>query len=244
MRLLGWLGWIVAAAALAAAVWFYLESRKFAALEENAGQLERSFARALNAQDAMTRDFAALTTPADQAEARAAFEAKLEKLRADLEPGAKIARDFVLSLEPAEFTLDPSKVSDEANAAYLAKIDADAAYTKTASGLRYRLVKPAPPGGAQPTAENEVQVHYKGTFIEGTEFDSSYARGEPATFPLKGVIPGWTEGVALMKEGETYELVIPYQLAYGIAGRGPIPPRQTLVFQVELLKVLPPPPPS
>ena len=205
-------------------------------LESHADDLDRAFARALNNQDAMVRDFAKLTTPPDQAEARAAFEGRLAKLAKDLQPAAKIARDFDLSVDPPDFKLDPAKVSDDANAAFLAKIDADPAYQKTADGLRYKPVKSVP-GGAQPTADNEVTVHYRGTFIDGTEFDSSYKRNEPATFPLKGVIPGWTEGVPFMKEGETFEFVIPYQLAYGVAGRGAIPPRQTLVFQVELLKV-------
>lgn len=209
---------------------------KAKAFEDEANGLDRAFARGLNAQDNMTRAFAALTTPPEQAEARAAFEARLAKLKADLEPMAKIVRAKLLELEPPEYTLDPAKVSDEANAAFLAKIDADPAYTKTASGLRYKPVKTVAEG-RQPTPADEVTVHYKGTFIEGTEFDSSYKRNEPATFPLGMLIDGWIEGIPLMKVGETYEFVLPYALAYGAWGRGSIPPRQTLVFQVELISV-------
>ena len=198
--------------------------------------LDRAFARGLNAQDALTRDFARLTTSPEQAEQRAAIEARLARLKADLEPAAKIVRDRLLQLEPPDFTLDPAKISDEANAAYLAVVDADPAFTKTASGLRYRPLKTVAEG-RQPTPEDEVTVHYKGAFIEGTEFDSSYKRGEPATFPLGNLITGWVEGIPLMKVGETYEFVLPYDLAYGVAGRSSIPPRQTLVFQVELLSI-------
>lgn len=198
--------------------------------------LDRGFARGLNGQDALARDFARLVTGPEQAEARAAFEARIAKLKADLEPPAKIVRDRLLQIDPPGYTLDPAKISDDANAAFLAKIDADPSYTKTESGLRWRKIKTVETG-AQPTPASEVTVHYKGTFIEGTEFDSSYKGGEPITFPLGNLIPGWVEGIPLMKEGETIELVLPYQLAYGVAGRGSIPPRQTLVFQVELLKV-------
>lgn len=212
-------------------------------LESHADDLDRAFARGLNGQDAMARDFAKLTTPPEQAEARSAFEAKLAKLKKDLEPAAKIARDFLLAVEPPEYTLDPAKINDEANAAFLAKIDADPAYRHNDDGLRWKPVKTVA-AGPQPTPENEVTVHYRGTFIEGTEFDSSYKRNEPATFTLSQLIPGWVEGIPMMKEGETYELVLPYSLAYGIAGRGAIPPRQTLVFQVELLKIGAAPPPK
>jgi FKBP-type peptidyl-prolyl cis-trans isomerase len=104
----------------------------------------------------------------------------------------------------------------------------------TASGLQYREL--AAGTGKQPGPTSSVTVHYKGTFINGQEFDSSYKRGEPISFPLNGVIAGWTEGLQLMREGGKAELVIPHDLAYG-AGRPGIPPYQTLVFQVELIKV-------
>jgi FKBP-type peptidyl-prolyl cis-trans isomerase FklB len=104
----------------------------------------------------------------------------------------------------------------------------------TASGLQYKVVKEG--AGEKPAASNTVSVHYRGTLTDGTEFDSSYGRGEPATFPLDRVIPGWTEGLQLMSEGSTYELYVPPDLAYGERGAGDrIPPQSALVFQVELL---------
>jgi len=106
----------------------------------------------------------------------------------------------------------------------------------TASGLQYEVIKEGE--GANPSPTSQVKVHYKGTLINGTTFDSSYDRGEPATFGLNQVIPGWTEGLQLMKPGAHYRFVIPSDLAYGAQGQGPIPPSSTLVFEVELLEVL------
>jgi len=105
------------------------------------------------------------------------------------------------------------------------------------SGLIYRELKAG--SGPKPSATNTVKVHYKGTFPDGKEFDSSYKRNAPATFPLNGVIKCWTEGVAKMSVGAKAELICPYQIAYGERGRpGAIPPRSTLVFQVELLEIV------
>ena len=104
------------------------------------------------------------------------------------------------------------------------------------SGLQYREVKTG--SGKSPKASDKVTTHYKGTLIDGTVFDSSYDRGEPATFPVNGVIAGWTEALQLMKEGSVWELVIPANLAYGTRGAGAkIGPNATLVFTVELLNV-------
>lgn len=128
-------------------------------------------------------------------------------------------------------------LSDADNTKYLEDFDNQHGVTKTSSGLRYRKIKEGEPAGKSPSARDSVTVHYKGTFIDGREFDSSYKRNAPATFPLNAVISGWTEGVQLMKEGETFEFVIPYDLAYGERGGGSIPPRQTLNFVVELIKV-------
>ncbi len=106
----------------------------------------------------------------------------------------------------------------------------------TDSGLVIRMLKEGK--GAQPTVSSTVRVHYKGTFPDGKEFDSSYKRGEPIEFPLTGVIKCWTEGVAMMKIGGTAKLTCPSSIAYGARGAGGvIPPNATLVFEVELLGV-------
>src|SRR5437773_9348019 len=106
----------------------------------------------------------------------------------------------------------------------------------TASGLQYKALKEG--AGPQPKASDTVTVNYRGTLIDGTEFDSSYKRGEPATFPLNGVIKGWTEGLQLMKKGSKFQFVIPPNLAYGERAVGAdIGPNSTLVFDVELLDV-------
>ncbi len=108
---------------------------------------------------------------------------------------------------------------------------------ETASGLQYVVEKEGT--GAQPGASDEVTVHYTGKLLDGTVFDSSVNRGEPATFPLNRVIPGWTEGVQLMKEGAKYTFFIPSDLAYGAQGvPNAIPPHSTLIFDVELIKVV------
>jgi len=105
----------------------------------------------------------------------------------------------------------------------------------TDSGLQYEVLESAE--GAKPKADDVVKVHYKGTLIDGTQFDSSYDRGQPAVFPLNRVIPGWTEGVQLMPVGSKYKFYIPYELAYGEQGAGNIPPYSTLIFEVELLDI-------
>jgi len=108
--------------------------------------------------------------------------------------------------------------------------------TLTASGLVYRALKDGT--GANPKASDLVKVHYKGTFPDGREFDSSYKRNEPAEFPLNGVIPCWTEGVQRMKVGGKAKLTCPSAIAYGARGAGNvIPPNATLVFEVELLGI-------
>lgn len=108
----------------------------------------------------------------------------------------------------------------------------------TASGLQYQVIQAG--SGPKPQANSQVRVHYRGTLIDGTEFDSSYKRNEPAQFALNGVIPGWTEGLQLMSKGAKYKFFIPPNLGYGEQGTpgGPIPPNAALVFEVELLDVL------
>lgn len=106
----------------------------------------------------------------------------------------------------------------------------------TESGLQYEVIEAG--DGEQPKAEDTVTVHYRGTLVDGTQFDSSYDRGEPATFPLNRVIKGWTEGLQLMKTGAKYRFYIPSDLGYGERGAGQnIPPHAALIFDVELLKI-------
>ncbi|HEY4271275.1 MAG TPA: FKBP-type peptidyl-prolyl cis-trans isomerase [Candidatus Udaeobacter sp.] len=113
----------------------------------------------------------------------------------------------------------------------------------TASGLEYKVEKEGT--GSQPKPTDMVTVNYRGTLIDGTEFDSSYKRGQPATFPVNGVIKGWTEALQLMKKGAKYQLFIPSSLAYGERAMGPdIGPNSTLIFEVELMDVKPPPTPA
>ncbi len=104
------------------------------------------------------------------------------------------------------------------------------------NGLQYRVLKSG--DGASPTATDNVTTHYSGKLVDGTQFDSSYDRGEPATFPLNGVIPGWTEILQKMKVGDKWEVVIPANLGYGEQGAGNvIPPNATLIFEIELLAI-------
>lgn len=107
-------------------------------------------------------------------------------------------------------------------------------YIKTESGLEYRSLEEGQ--GDNPIASSTVTVHYMGCFEDGEQFDSSYERDEPTTFPLSGVIAGWTEGLQLMNVGSKYQFKIPYELGYGEAGYpGVIPPKSTLYFEIELI---------
>jgi len=105
----------------------------------------------------------------------------------------------------------------------------------TGSGLQYKVMKEG--SGAQPKATDTVTVNYRGTLTDGTEFDSSYKRGQPATFPVSGVIKGWTEALQMMKVGSKYQLFIPPDLGYGANGQRAIPPNSVLIFEVELMDV-------
>lgn len=135
--------------------------------------------------------------------------------------------------EMAALSTENAKKSEE----YLKENAKKKGFETLPSGLQYRVITEGT--GAIPNAESMVEVHYKGTLTDGTEFDSSYKRGEPASFPVGGVIPGWTEALKLMKEGSKWELVIPPALAYGERGAAPvIPPNSALIFEVELLKII------
>ncbi len=131
---------------------------------------------------------------------------------------------------------EKGKAAKEAGEKYLAENAKKEGIITTASGLQYKVLKEGT--GKQPKATDKVRCHYEGFLIDGTVFDSSVQRGEPAVFPLDGVIVGWTEGLQLMREGGKYRFFIPYKLGYGEGGAGAsIPPFATLVFDVELLEV-------
>ncbi|MDR3296869.1 MAG: FKBP-type peptidyl-prolyl cis-trans isomerase [Prevotellaceae bacterium] len=130
-----------------------------------------------------------------------------------------------------------TKIPKEEGAAFLAKNKTEKDVITTESGLQYKVLTEG--SGLKPTAEDTVEVHYKGTLLNGKEFDSSYQRGEPITFPVSGVIKGWTEGLQLLNEGSKAIFWIPSDLAYGEYGGGPIGPNATLIFELELIKVKP-----
>ena len=118
---------------------------------------------------------------------------------------------------------------------FLAKNKKEKGVKTLPSGLQYKVITEGK--GKSPKASDTVTVNYAGTLIDGTEFDSSYKRGQPATFPVEGVIKGWTEALQLMKEGSKWHLVIPANLAYGEQGRPGIPPNSVLIFDVELISI-------
>jgi FKBP-type peptidyl-prolyl cis-trans isomerase FkpA len=152
----------------------------------------------------------------------------------------KLVRIACAGLAVAAFTLIPhtlmAQSALETGKAFLAENAKKEGVKTTPSGLQYIVLKEG--SGKSPKATDVVLVHYAGTLLNGKEFDSSYKRGEPISFPLNQVIPGWTEGVQLMKEGAKYKFFIPSNLAYGPRGAGGlIGPDETLIFEVELLKV-------
>ena len=130
---------------------------------------------------------------------------------------------------------DPSAKNGQEGLDYRKKNLAKVGVKETKSGLQYKIIKPG--DGTKPSATDKVTVHYRGTFIDGTEFDSSYKRNQPATFGLNQVIQGWSEGLQLIAPGGKIELVIPPEIAYGTRGRPSIPPNTTLLFEIELIKV-------
>ncbi|MEZ0121495.1 MAG: FKBP-type peptidyl-prolyl cis-trans isomerase [Candidatus Reddybacter sp.] len=152
-------------------------------------------------------------------EVKAVIEAFQAKMMAEQEAGAKLV----------------AETNIKEGAAFLAENAKKEGVVVLESGLQYKIL--AAGSGAIPTPENTVEVHYKGTLLDGTEFDSSFKRGVPAQFGVTQVIPGWVEALQLMKEGAKWELYVPAELAYGPGGTGGlIGPNQTLIFEVELLK--------
>jgi len=136
----------------------------------------------------------------------------------------------------AKLREEQGSVNEEKGKAFLTDNASREGVQTTASGLQYEIVEQG--NGPKPTAADTVTVHYRGTLIDGKQFDSSYDRGQPATFPLNRVIPGWTEGLQLMNVGSKYKLFIPSELGYGANGAGAdIGPHATLIFDVELIGI-------
>ena len=176
----------------------------------------------MGANDIVTEDFAAamkdVLTGAelkiDEAEAQAMVQEYLQKKNEEKVKAAKAEGE-----------------------AFLAENGKKEGVITLPSGLQYQVLQEG--NGKSPKATDQVKCHYEGTLINGKVFDSSYRRGEPATFPLNGVIAGWTEGLQLMKEGAKYRFFIPFNLAYGTRGAGQdIPPYAALIFDVELIEVV------
>jgi len=169
-----------------------------------------------------------------------AFRTTLEKgtLRLKPEEAAKVKQAFFQKRQQQQQAKMEAAGSENkaVGEAFLAANGKKDGITTTASGLQYEVITPAK--GDKPKATDTVKVHYRGTLIDGTEFDSSIARGEPATFPLNRVIAGWTEGVQLMNVGSKYRFYVPSTLAYGPRGAGAkIGPNSALIFEVELLEI-------
>ena len=155
--------------------------------------------------------------------------------------GDQEAKDIIAGFqkERAEKIAEEKKTAGEKNkkegAAFLAENKKKGGVKTLPSGLQYKVIKEGT--GKTPKATDTVVTQYRGTLVNGTEFDSSYKRNEPATFPVNGVIKGWTEALQLMKEGSKWQIVVPPELAYGEQGAGPIGPNATLIFEIELVSV-------
>ena len=174
-------------------------------------------------QKGMTDNFQEKELLVSTEEARSLLQAFTEKLR--VQEQEKFAKSVQKNLEEGQAFLEKNKTKE--------------GVITTESGLQYKILKEG--NGKSPKASDRVKVNYEGTKLDGTVFDSSYKRGEPVTFQVNQVIKGWTEGLQLMKEGGKYKLFIPADLAYGErgAGGGEIGPNEVLIFDVELLEVLP-----
>lgn len=161
------------------------------------------------------------------------LKGKLDQMDAEQ---AQIYLETTMRVRHEQQMLKEFGANKEAGEKFLTENKAKEGVKTTESGLQYEVVKEGT--GAKPTASDVVKVHYSGKLIDGTEFDSSYERNEPATFGVGQVIPGWIEGLQLMTVGSKYKLYIPYNLGYGAQGTSNIPPFSTLVFEVELLEIV------
>ncbi|WP_159015738.1 FKBP-type peptidyl-prolyl cis-trans isomerase [Cognatiluteimonas profundi] len=162
-----------------------------------------------------------------------------QKLLLTDQQAAEIAQSFGQKMQAKQLAkmMEDSKKNLAAGDTFLAQNGKRPGVQTTASGLQYQVLTEGK--GAKPQSTDTVRVNYKGMLLDGKTFDSSYDRGEPATFPLDQVVPGWQEGIALMPVGSKYKFWIPSKLGYGDKGTpgGPIPPNATLVFEVELLDI-------
>jgi FKBP-type peptidyl-prolyl cis-trans isomerase len=168
------------------------------------------------------------------------YEAMIQGIREAVEgTESRLSVEEAIELVQTAYMATISRQAEESrkkNDQFLAENSKKDGVVITASGLQFEVVTQGQ--GKKPSATDVVTVHYEGTLIDGTVFDSSYTRGESAEFPLDQVIPGWSEGIQLMNVGSTYRLYIPSSLAYGEQGAGSmIPPNSTLIFQVELLSI-------
>lgn len=161
---------------------------------------------------------------------RAVYEDKEKKMTYD--EAKQVVQDFFTELEA-----NAGAMNEELGKKFLEQNAQQEGVKVTASGLQYLVLKEG--NGVKPGPNDAVTVHYTGRLIDGTVFDSSVERGEPATFAVGQVIPGWVEGLQLMSEGAAWRLFIPSNLAYGSHGTGPIQPNSTLIFDVQLIKVNP-----
>jgi len=157
-----------------------------------------------------------------------------EQPKVDLEKIAPFVQDY-LTARSESILAEKSTVGKSAEAAYFAELESNSDIIKLASGLCYEVIEAG--SGAYPSPEDVVVVHYTGKLLDGSVFDSSVPRGEPSSFQLNQVIPGWTQGLQKISVGGTIKLYIPADLAYGDAGRPGIPPASTLIFDIELLEV-------
>lgn len=184
----------------------------------------------------MAQDFAELDMTTFMAGFQDAFAGKDGKMTME-EVTQTIQAYQQEQMEKAQ--LEEQKAAEEAKAAstaWLSEKEAEDGVMKTESGLLYKVITEGT--GDKPSATDTVEVDYEGSLVDGSVFDSSYQRGESISFPLDGVIPGWTEGLQLMTVGSKYELYIPADLAYGPGGTGPIPPHAALKFVVELHNIV------
>lgn len=170
--------------------------------------------------------------------AQAVKDAIAGNLQIDEQEAQQLVQQFFAEQEAKQqaAAAEQGKVAKAEGEAFLAENGKKEGVITTQSGLQYQVLREGT--GKSPKATDNVECHYEGTLIDGTKFDSSYDRGQTATFPLNGVIAGWTEGLQLMKEGAKYRFFIPYQLGYGARGAGAsIPPYAALIFDVELVAV-------